>query len=534
VPQKDLITRLQGVARHLLIGASFVNLSILPLWAAQANRYVEPLPYRKLLLMVLLLGLGVTAIARLLERYWQSSVLQGIGLAAFAVFPLQGALLGLGITLRSLRATTGLSTVAVVSIGALVAAVMFWRYRSFLSRAAVTALLLLSPLLGYSAYVAAQAPDPGPGTYRHYEAQRPDSSGPSHSLRPLVLVLMDEADYDLMFGDRPHGLVLPNFDELARTSTFFRQAYSSGLDTVLSIPAMFMGTPLRSVRASGLRLSVRTREGDAHEDWMTAPNLLRDLVESGARVAVVGFYHAYCDHPTLRFAYCSHWQWLAFRGWEFEIMPFPFAAFQDNHLIRRLAPPNLNAAKANADAAYRNMFTGTRAEMERYAGAYDFTFVHLIRPHPPGYPVSVVRRNHPTVTLDQYSERLREADAYLGELLTALRASYGDFALIVTADHGLRYASWSTMGYRFEGFGQRTARAPQETFRVPLLIHLSASAHGLQPDMPVSTLQLRSVIPGIMRREIDTGDDIVAQLARQPFDPGVLSLEQSFEKRGAP
>jgi membrane-anchored protein YejM (alkaline phosphatase superfamily) len=170
--------------------------------------------------------------------------------------------------------------------------------------------------------------------------------------------------------------------------------------------------------------------------------------------------------------------------------------------------------------------------MGRYAGSYDFTFVHLIRPHPPGYPVAVVRRERPTVTLDEYLNRLREADTYLGELLDALRKSHGDFALIVTADHGLRYSSWKTMGYRFEGFGQRPERAPADTFRVPLMIHLSSSARGSQTAIPVSTLQLRSLIPRVMRGELKTESDIVAQLTSQPFDPEVLSLGQSFEKSG--
>jgi hypothetical protein len=527
---------LRARAREMLIGLSFVNLAILPMWAAQGNRYVEPLPYRKLLLMVVLFGVALTGAAWGLRKFWRSPFIQATALMAFALFPLQGIALGLGLTPAAIRAKIGLGSPAMlgaaICTAVILAVVGFWRFRGLLTQAVATVLLVLSPLLVYSTYLAAQLPDPGRVGYRHYEAEAGTEARRPNDLRPVVLVILDEADYDMMFAKRPKGLSLPVLDDLASSSISFKQAYSSGRDTVISVPAMFMGTPLRSVRTVGRKLSVRTTAGNDYPDWMAAPNLFGDLRESGARVAVVGYYHPYCDHPTMRFAYCSHWQGWAFRGWEFEIMPFPLAAFQDNHLVRRLAPPDLNAARLNAAAAYRTTFAGIEDQVEQYASGYDFTFVHLNRPHPPAYPAAVVQRDRPRLTFDDYSERLRQADAYVGHLLRALRESHEDFVLIVTGDHGLRYSSWAAFGYRLEGFGKRAQRDPAETLRVPFMIHLSTSARGSQPAMPVSTLQVRSLIPRLMHRELTTEKEVVKALARESFDPQDLSLGESFDKHG--
>ncbi len=484
-------------ARCLLACASFFNLALLPFWVNYRNDYLEPPPYSALLLAVGLAGAAATGVTLLLRKYWTSRPLQGLFLLLFAALPLEGVRNGLGFSLQGLS-QIGLSADPQahrlgMALALLILAAASLRWWAVLARLAASALLVLSPLLAFSAYLVL-ARDPAISErYVHYARGAPENApaplAPA-TKRRVYLLILDEADYGVMYGHRPAGLALPTFDRLARTSAFFTRAHAPGRDTVLSVPAMLLGQPVRSVTARGSRLGLTTASGQRIPDWMRAPHLLTSQQAQHRSVAVIGYYHPYCAGDGARYDYCSHWRVFPYRRWAFSVMPFTLAALQDHFLVKRMTSRYLPAAAANARQEHHRDFLEMTAELRRVTARHDLVYAHLNLPHPAPLPVAAIR-HHGKLSRAEYLDHLRRVDAFLARFLHDVEAKdRSKPAIIITADHGLRVGSWAKIGYAVSELQGLVPEQGHSDLHVPFIVHFPHSRRGIRVDNPVSNVHV--------------------------------------------
>ena len=518
--------KLTDHAKLLLVCSSCVNLSLLPMWMHYKSDYLEPLPYPELVGIVMGFGVGLFAVAWLLHPLWDVWVIQLLTLFLFLVFPLDGIRQALGLSPRSVATTLGISSRVAYKFTALAVPVLLlamwfqWRQKVF---AAVRGLaIILSPLLLFCGALAVSRTGPASESFLHY-ADSAVSRVPAQGVGPVFLLVFDEADYGFVFERRPAELELPYLDVLARRSVHFLQAYSPGRDTILSLPALLMGESLKHVHARGSNLGVTTATGVEWDDWLQSDHLLHARHSATRRTAVIGFYHPYCLIPEL--AYCTHHRVFPYRRWAFDVMPAPIAALQSNPLVKpafgRYIPETV---KWFADF-HQKLFDDLGDELLALPANYDLVFAHLNMPHPTAVPVAAIRRFGKLRRAD-YFANLRRTDEFLRRFVEGVTSRHtgANPVIIVTSDHGLRYASWAGIGYDVSEFSELATRSAVEDFHVPFLIHFPASQKGIEIEKPVNNLHIKGLVEaifaGTVHDEAEAARSVLAERFQWPVVKG--------------
>jgi hypothetical protein len=306
-----------------------------------------------------------------------------------------------------------------------------------------------------------------------------------------VNVLLVTIDSLRMDRTTPYGYsrnTTPHLAELARRSTLFRRAYTSGGWTCLALPSMLMGSYPRRMPFRPLALTwehdllelpfePRLREGDNFRLMVNAPRpesawlLHRALAERGMKtVAVYSWYVRYVVDAIGG-------------GWDRQVSPS-----REEDSDRRLTDLAL-------------------AELEGLRGKPFFMWVHYFDPHDPptkhdGIP------EFGTARIDLYDHEVASSDHELGRLVTAVDAlKERPTVIVVAADHGEAFEP----AFQFHGVDLF-----EESVRIPLVLRSGAA-----PRVVESPVSLVDIAPTLLRltRSTDApnldGVDLEAPLANR-------------------
>jgi arylsulfatase A-like enzyme len=298
--------------------------------------------------------------------------------------------------------------------------------------------------------------------------------------RDLLLVTIDalRADHVGAYGyARP---TTPNIDALAAEGVVFEHAYTPTPHTSYAISSLMTGKYMRPI------LLLQAAAGGARRADETWAGLLR----------AYGFRTAAFYPPAIFFVDAERFSDLSNRGLDFEYAKVEFAA------------PDLRAAQVEAYLK--------SAPIDHPL----FVWVHLFEPHEPY--VKHDGHDFGDADVDRYDSEIAAADAGLGAMVRAFRASRPNGVVVVTADHG---EAFGDHGARYHG-----TTVYEEQVRVPLVISapgLVAKRHVSQPVQLVDLMPTVLSAYGIPRPPRVRGRDLGALLAppEPPAGEGIAFAE---------
>lgn len=284
-----------------------------------------------------------------------------------------------------------------------------------------------------------------------------DGGLPSFPAAPVILVSIDTLRSDRLPAYGYAAGATPAIDALARDSILFERAYSHVPLTLPSHASMFSGQ-LPTVHGVRDNLGYRY-DAAAH------PSLAQALQAVG--YATAGFVSAYVLRAETGIA----------EG---------FATWNDDVRMRY---------KGTLGSSQRPGPETVAAARKWLAGVGDgpfFLFVHLYDPHTPYDPPEPYRSRFP----DRYDGDVAFADAALGELVAALRASgvYDRAVIALVSDHG--------EGLGDHGEAEHGVLLYREALQVPLLLKLPGGARGgTRVAEPVQLVDLFPTLLGLLGKD---------------------------------
>jgi len=373
------------------------------------------------------------------------------------------------------------------------------RYRRGAVAAASTGLLILSPLLAFTTFHAAQAWTAHPPAALQYRA------GPhERAAMRLVWVLFDEWDYRLTYAERPAGLRLDVFDRLSRESLRARHATSPGMRTLTSVPALLSGSRVSDLQPASETAAIARFEGEREpRDYRSAETIFDLAHARHYRSAALGWYLPY---PRLFGDVVEECYWSGAAYYLiFPSIPPAEDGMPSQILARQMQLwANTNAHSFGLAARQRRDYARELRELldrAKRAGAdpdLDLVFLHIPAPHPPGICREVLGEGCPE---NAYFGNLRVADWAAGELLSAIESGPrgGETALLLSSDHPFR--------------------RPQETdgkfdARVPFLVRLPRQAEGADYDRPFNTVLSRDLAAAILQGRLRGAADVAEWIDR--------------------
>lgn len=496
-------TRLLTVRRQLIddafVGCSLVNLSFVGVWvllfsARTANAFyltVRPLHYVAALLIVVAGGALAAASGQLVRR--SALPVQYVMRIAF--------LATLVILLNQLRKSAETSVTDLpgvvpmlralgkpgIAVVALVVAALVVRFAFPLSRAYRVLLLLFFPFVvwtvGRACWTLATV-----DFAQFHESTRTTHTGVATPSR-VVIVLLDELDYESVFLTRPKDLALPHFDALRMTTVSFDSVVTPGANTAESVSSFFLQKRVAWLETTGARSFIAhlTDGGTLQSD--TATSFLMQPGVAEARIGIVGFALPYC-----RLAYTAvaeRCDWMPVGG---VVWPVGYEdSFQDVVMRQLQSLHPYDSRRFHIHQLERML-----AESVRFASdsSLSLVFLHLALPHAP----YIWDRNTNEFTdgktsMDGYYDNLALADRFLGRLRDAMMRSgtWSASTVIVMSDHAERKKL-------------RDKRSSDR--RVPLFVKLPGMESGARVSNPVNTMFLASLMPDFLAKRVRNAADL--------------------------
>ena len=509
-------------ATDLLIGISFVNVLFLNVWRllfdsgtpAAFYRNVSRSDYLAALVCTLggglLLG-GVVILVRNMDQPWLVEVARCCFLATA---------LNVADSLRRLRDAPSpevgrffdwaeqLGRPAVIVIGSmlvvlvvvfvLVIIVLAWHYRRPLASGYALVLICVSPFIAVT--VARSVWSLATLRFDQFAAvpnARPSSSAPSANR--VVVVLFDELDYGMVFGDREPDPSLPEFDRFRAASSSFDNVQSPARNTSESIPSYLFGHAVQKLEPLGPRaFELHLQDGRrVRGDSLTS--FIERAAHTGVRAAVVGFYLPYCRLPLARTAVHCRWQPFVADG----IMSAS-ASTVTKAVVRQLRDLNpLNNRRTHMRRVQQSVRIGTDFAADP---RLDLVFLHLPIPHQPSV-YDRQRKRYVALSLrDGYINNLALADRVLGEIRRAMEASgtWDSSTVIVTSDHGWR---------------ANPARTSDDTRHIPFLVKAKEIAGAVRDSTPLNSLLLGNLVLDVLNGAPASAPEVIRVLSARPSFP---------------
>lgn len=342
----------------------------------------------------------------------------------------------------------------------------------------------------------------------------------------LVWLLFDEADFRVIFADRPPSLALPEFDRLRGESFFAANAAETAGFTYKAVPSLLTGLVAQEAAPAGFHGMSLSLAGGGKGDLRS--NLIRKVRSSGHNPAVVGWYLPYCRMLDA-FVFCA-WEPADFRDdsgmtlshWlvkhvQTTVYYLPFSELLGlGPLIT--TPQSDRLARAKHLRSYRSLLE--EAQRQAVRADVDFLWVHLPIPHTPGI---YDRRSGALSTESErsYLDNLALADQALGQLRSTLEAAglWERTTLIVASDHGWKWDYWKTQAGWTE---EENSVAQHMDTRVPVMIRLPGQG-GTEYQPAFNSALLHDLAVALMALEITDNAGIVAWLdahrAAVPVEP---------------
>jgi hypothetical protein len=515
--------------RDLVASLSLANLMFLRLW-------MKLLPYQRgsgyllafsprnsyLALMLNVLLWGGTFFLLLRLGRGSKRIFPALVLALFCLVSI-AALYGVGLSYTStgkLLFLFGASKILYLEIASaclgLTGLILMLRYRERLAGPCLVLSLFFAPFLpvtfGQSLLALARME---PAARFH-----PHQVDPAAPLRnPLktsvVWMIFDETDYRICFQKRPAGLALPAFDRLRSQALWATSAYSPSDATMVSLPALLTGIPLKSAAPAGAeRLElVRADPQQTRLDFAAQETIFDRVKKRLGSTALFGWYHPYgrlmhgvdlCrDYPRYNFSTSDSlcqvllMQWA--EVWDIRFLPFRDTLLAQNHIgIVRGMQSDVLAAVKDQDPS--------------------FMFLHYPVPHSPNIydrksgSFGFNRNSH-----EGYLDNMALADRCLGELRAGMerKGSWDGALVVVSSDH-----HWRTNTYD----GQTDFE------HVPFLVKLPHQREGASYGGRFNTVLTQDLILAVLDGRVKTPRDVAVWLdqagKKAPYSKVIFSINQ--------
>jgi hypothetical protein len=251
----------------------------------------------------------------------------------------------------------------------------------------------------------------------------------------IVWLLMDELDLRLAFLQRPAGLTLPEFDRLRDQAFFAYGANSHSKNTQEAIPSFLVQKVVASAKPAGsanLHLTFANFENAPEGDLADSQHYFAEAVATGARIAIIGYYHPYCRLFQRYANYCSSYAMNTFT---------PIATHSlGAEIMSQIIGITPFFRRLNAISTYK----AATDEATRLAADpnFDVVYFHASVPHGPNI---WDLQNH-SFTLfntlkDGYFGNLVLADKLLGRIRESMERTnlWDKSVVLVTSDHEWRH-----------------------------------------------------------------------------------------------
>ncbi len=338
----------------------------------------------------------------------------------------------------------------------------------------------------------------------------------------LVWVIFDEMDQALTFEQRPRGLKLPELDRLRSTSLVATNAKPAGSSTLLSVPSLTTGRQVRLAIPKAVdALELEFLDDAQRRTWRDSVNVFTAAHSMRMNTALVGWYHPYCRVFGDLLASCywlpvldvgNHLRRRAFAD-TLGIRSYLFPYLRDVLGMRSLLDP-AGITTEEGDLVHQSHAAINAAIWEKSLSVvadsrFDFVFIHVPLPHPPG--LRAVGGALLESTSSCYIENFRLVDALIGEWRSALEHAglWENSALIVTSDHSLR-EFWQAQPFWTEADGKLVGASDLDT--VPLLVKMPRQNRGAEISEPIGTELLYELAVGILRGDFSNTDRVSAWL----------------------
>jgi hypothetical protein len=311
---------------------------------------------------------------------------------------------------------------------------------------------------------------------------------------PRVLwIVFDSADYRMIFGERPAGESLPEFDRLRNESVSAANACTPNSTTVTSMPSLISGQCV--ARTGKLYLSdleVTLADTDATTTWKKLPSVFAEAQALGVNTALVGWYHPYARVLGDGLNYCS---WYPFPAYEADRAP-TFGISMRMQIGCMFSTPHIRHIFLSVcqDSLRDSLSVATN-------NIYGLALFHLPPPHTPG--IYLPDKNQfsywPMTRVTGYLNNLVLADHELGQIRRVMETSgqWDKTWLIVSADHSWQQAS------DYDG---------KIDFRVPFIIKPPGAAEPATYSPKINTILTHDLILAILRGNVTNAQNLVSWL----------------------
>ncbi|MGD9781909.1 MAG: sulfatase-like hydrolase/transferase [Kiritimatiellia bacterium] len=303
----------------------------------------------------------------------------------------------------------------------------------------------------------------------------------------LYILIFDEWGYDPTFGNPAFSLThMPHLSALLEQATLFRDAYSPGIETWVSIPRFLFQT------------DERADDYSYHE--------LREMLFSRSDFSHLKSIFDLSDRP-YKFIGQSAINYASILGNRVDyIQPF-YANYAQYFLKERvagllgsqlaflrkagLAIEARSVDRLSMEESWRQQQLRIRPVLNDVLPRLPsgtFAFIHMLQPHLPygfardGTPRAVPRMDDPDGTY--YLDNVYATDAVIGDVVRILkeRGEYDSSLIVITSDHGLRLAGgvWDELDAQ--------AHAPEK--HVPLIVKYPNQRRGAEVHATTGTAQL--------------------------------------------
>jgi len=319
--------------------------------------------------------------------------------------------------------------------------------------------------------------------------------GPVHDARPRVVwIIFDEADYRMIFEQRPASLEMPEFDRLREESLSANNAVSPDDHTILSMPSLILGYRISTeILTNSYDLAIQFVITNGTYWCSRMPSVFSYARGLGVNTAVIGWYVPYAKLFGKDLNYCSWYPLPLYEPYEpTHALTFGAAMWQQ---IQCLAGP-LHVRQAFVDMYHQSLAESTSLVTN---STYGLVLLHMFPPHAPG--IYLRDKDQFTVhNLDKvggYFNNLALADRTLGQLRQALISSgkWDTTWIIVSADHSWRDAA------NYDG---------RRDYRVPFLVNPPGPNGPMVYTQAFNTVATRFLIQAILRGEITNTTQSVA------------------------
>jgi hypothetical protein len=334
------------------------------------------------------------------------------------------------------------------------------------------------------------------------------------SSKQIIWILFDELSYKLAFEQPPPGVDLKNFRNLRSESVSFANVQAAGFYTDRIIPSLIAGKKIDEIRSDADRGLLYLNSEHHWVRYDQNQSLFGLAHAAGWNSAVVGWFNPYCRIFSSVLDSCM---------WEPDELSLVLeSAGASEHksalanaqiLVRAFLTADLPSESQDAStriAVYQKLMT--RATDLIRQREYDFIFIHLSAPHPPGF---YNRKTHEFCGCGNYIDNLQLADDSLGQLEDEIKHSpqADQTTLIVSSDHSWRVPLWS-------GWGTWTAeeqRISQGAFdsRPAFLVHFPGQTSAIDIAEPQPELVEHDIIASMLQNKLQSPNDLV-EVLRHP------------------